>query len=79
MCRLFDCLYRLPVVFRVIQSTHSRKLKLFNILTVYKIKYKKTAWNIACSGLFRCSACGKPRELRERPAEMQRARLCFSA
>lgn len=37
----FDCLYRLPAVFRVIQSTHSRKLKLFNILTVYKIKYKK--------------------------------------
>ena len=37
----FYCLYRLPAVFRIIKSTHSRKLKLFNILTVYKIKYKK--------------------------------------
>lgn len=37
----FYCLYRLPAVFRIIKSTHSRKLKLFHILTVYKIKYKK--------------------------------------
>lgn len=37
----FYCLYRLPAVFRIIKSTHSRKLKLFNVLTVYKIKYKK--------------------------------------